>query len=101
MVLEEREHFNMISTYNLIMVRSKSVEVNTPNRNYVGKMRLPSVFAFVPRSMLSHQLIANFKPTGLAKSISQLGSSAHETHVKFALKPYFQTYLLWSPIMNI
>lgn len=45
------------------------------------------LFAFVPQSMLSHQLIANLQPSGLAKSMSQLGSSAHEMCVRYDLKP--------------
>lgn len=67
MVLGGREHFNMTSTYSLRIVRSKNAETSTPKRNSVGKMRLHSVFPFVPQSTLSHQLIVNLQPTGLAK----------------------------------
>ena len=79
--------YDFYSQFHKQKFRSKNAETNTPNRNYVGKMRLPSVFAFVPQSMLSHQLIAKLQPTGFAKSMSQLGSSAHEMHVRYALKP--------------
>lgn len=74
-------------TYSLIIVRSKNAETNTPNRNYVGKIKLPPMFASVPPSTLSHQLVANLQPAGLAKSMSPLGSSAHKMHVRYALKP--------------
>lgn len=73
----------------------------TQNRSYIEKMRLPSLFAFVPQSMLSHKLIANSQPNGLAKSMFQLGSSALKMHVRYALKPLFQMYLLWTSITNI
>lgn len=57
----------MTSIYSLIIVRSKNAETNAPEKSSVGKMRLPSVFAFVPQTTWSHQLIVNLQPTGLAK----------------------------------